>query len=257
MQLRPENVVDISSETNQKQSTKRRSGPKLGLIVIKELAARGEEMTNVYGKPEKASMKAQLFRIGIEALEKDGWKVERERGSGGSSVRRITKGAQSLLASIRTTQDTWIAFPRTTDDKNWRTLDTVDAVVPVSVDDRDNPRFAKVHLIKADEVRARFNRAYKARKEAGHSIPEGRGVWVSLYGKESKNPVSYIGAGMGLKFPPFATVPLASEQIAAAAVEDDESAQTTDRPLSITEAKRRLALTFGVEPENIKIIVEA
>ena len=28
-------------------------------------------------------------------------------------------------------------------------------------------------------------------------------------------------------------------------------------PLTIVEAKRRLALTFGVKPENIKITVEA
>ena len=79
-------------------------------------------MTNVYGTPEKASMKAQLFAIAVHALEKDGWKVERERGSGKSSVRRITKKGQSKLITIRTSQDTWIAFPRTEGDKSWRAL---------------------------------------------------------------------------------------------------------------------------------------
>jgi hypothetical protein len=215
-------------------------------------------MTNVYGTPEKASMKAQLFRIAVEALERDGWKVQREPGSGKSSVRRITKGNESKLVSIRTTQDTWIAFPRMEDDKSWRTLDGVEAVAPVSVDDRENPRFAKVHLIPGDEVRARFNRAYKARKAAGHKIPEGRGVWVSLYDQEANDPVSYIGAGMGLKFPPIATVPLSSEQIAAAAADDDQDAAPgQEAPLSIAEAKRRLALTLGVDTANIKITVEA
>lgn len=210
-------------------------------------------MTNVYQTPEKVNMKDRLFRIAVQALENDGWKVEREPGSGKSSVRRITKGKQSLLASIRTTQDTWIAFPRTEEDKSWRTLDDVDAVVPVSVDDRENPRFAKVHLIPGDEVRSRFNRAYKARKGADHSIPIGRGVWVSLYHQEANDPVSYIGAGMGLKFPPIATVPLASEQIATVAA-DEAPAEVS---LSIAEAKRRLALTLGVDPANIKITVEA
>src|SRR5688572_15133441 len=108
-------------------------------------------MTNVYGTPQKVNMKAQLFQIGVEALENDGWKVERVPRSGKSSVRRITKGGQSKVVSIRTTQDTCIAFPRTEADKSWRTLDDVDAVVPVSVDDREKPRFAKVHLIDGKE----------------------------------------------------------------------------------------------------------
>lgn len=216
-------------------------------------------MTNVYGTPEKANMKNQLFRIALEVLQKDGWKVEREPRSGKSSVRRITKGKESLLVSIRTTQDTWIAFPRTEGDRSWRTLDDVDAVVPVSVDDRENPKYAKVHLIDGDEVRARFNRAYKARKAAGHSIPVGRGVWVSLYDQEANDPVSHIGAGMGLEFPPMAMVPLSSEQIAAVAPDDDEDPASPgeEAPLSIAEAKRRLALALGVNPANIKITVEA
>jgi len=219
-------------------------------------------MTNVYGTPEKASMKTQLFAIAVQALEKDGWKVERERGSGKSSVRRITKKGQSKLVTIRTSQDTWIAFPRTEGDKSWRTLDDVDAVVPVSVDDRENPKFAKVHLIDGDEVRARFNRAYKARMDAKHSIPVGRGVWVSLYDQETNSPVNRIGAGMGIKFPPIATVPLSSDQLPVATAEgnhdlpDDEFA-AEEAPLSIAEAKRRLAITFGVDPASIKITVEA
>ena len=141
-------------------------------------------MTDIFGTPKKKSMKNQLFRIAIEVLEKEGWRVERVPGSGKSSVRRITKGEQSKIVSIRTSQDTWIAFPRTEEDRKWRTLDEVDAVVPVSVDDRENPQFAKVHFIDGDEARARFNRAYEARKKAGHVIPVGRGVWVSLYNSE-------------------------------------------------------------------------
>jgi hypothetical protein len=221
-------------------------------------------MTNVYGSPEKVSMKTQLFNIAVHALEKAGWKVERVQGSGKSSVRRITKGAESKIVSIRTTQDTWIAFPRLEGDKGWRTLDEVDAVVPVSVDDRHNPKFAKVHLIDGDEMRARFNRAYAARKKAGHTIPIGRGVWVSLYLPEAQDPVSHVGAGAGLKFPPIATVPLTPELIAAieetSLAEEAETpvaGKTEEAPLSIAEAKRRLAKTLGVDPANIKITVEA
>ena len=221
-------------------------------------------MTNIFKSPDKGSMKAQLFNIAVDALEKAGWKVERVQGSGKSSVRRITKGAESKVVSIRTSQDTWIAFPRIERDKGWRTLDEVDAVVPVSVDDRQNPKFAKVHIIDGDEMRDRFNRAYAARKKAGHTIPIGRGVWVSLYLPEAKDPVSHVGAGAGLKFPPIATVPLTPELIAA--IEETGGADETERraieeseeaPLSIAEAKRRLAKTLGVDPANIKITVEA
>jgi hypothetical protein len=211
-------------------------------------------MTNVYGTPEKASMKKQLFAIAVESLEKAGWKVERVPGSGKSSVRRLTKGGNSKIVSIRTTQDTWIAFPRIEDDTAWRTLSEVDAVVPVSVDDRDAPKFAKVHLIDGDEMRARFDRAYEARLKAGHTIPIGRGVWVSLYIPESKDPVSLVGAGAGLKFPPIATVPLSPELVAAAEVPDTDD---DEAPLTIAEAKRRLAATLGVDAANIKITVEA
>lgn len=217
-------------------------------------------MTNVYGTPEKISMKAYLFKVAVEALEKEGWKVERVQGSGKSSVRRITKGTESKTVSIRTTQDTWIAFPRLDGDSGWRTLDEVDAVVPVSVDDRDNPKFAKVHLIDGDEMRDRFNRAYEARKKAGHSIPIGRGVWVSLYLPEANSPPTHVGAGAGLKFKPIATVPLSSDVVAAMdELDDDSQAGTSDNesPLTIAEAKRRLAKTFGVDASSIKITVEA
>lgn len=220
-------------------------------------------MTNIFGTPKKVSMKTRLFQIAVEALERDGWTVERVAGSGKSSVRRITKGDENKVVSIRTTQDTWIAFPRTEEDKSWRTLDEVDAVVPVSVDDKDDPKFAKVHIIDGDEVRARFNRAYEARLNAGHKIPIGRGVWVSLYLPESNDPVSHVGAGAGLKFPPIATVPLTPTDAVGEATSGDEAeagsatVPSGEAPLSIADAKRRLAETFGVDPSSIKITVEA
>jgi len=42
-------------------------------------------------------------------------------------------------------------------------------------------------------------------------------------------------------------------------VDISETAETDnkDKPLTIAEAKRRLAQTFGVEPSSIKITVEA
>ncbi len=213
-------------------------------------------MTNVYGTPEKVTMKAALFGAAISALENDGWKVERVAGSGKSSVRRITKGKESKVVSIRTTQDRSIAFPRIEGDKSWRTLDVVDAVVAASVDDKEDPHFANIHLLPGDEMRDRFNRTYEARLRAGHTIPVGRGVWLSLYANESFSPVHLLGAGAGNKHPPFAKVPLDATILISADNEVDEEEPKGDEGLTIAEAKRRLGITFGVDPSSIKIIVE-
>ena len=219
-------------------------------------------MTNVYATADKVRLRRRLFQVGLEALEKEGWRAERVQGAGKSSLRRITRGGESRLVSIRTTQDTWIAFPRNRSDDGWVTLSEADLVMAVSVDDADEPRFAQAHLIDGDEMRDRFDRAYRARLEAGHSIPLGRGVWVSLYLEEIDEPVNRVGAGAGLAHPPILRVPLdggpseAGEEEADGA-EEASSDGGADESLTIAEAKRRLAQTFGVDPSNVKITIEA
>src|SRR5260370_7312413 len=118
-------------------------------------------MTNVFAAPEKASRRDRLFQIGVETLHQNGWKVERIPGFGKSSVRKITKGGKSRKVSIRTSQDTWIAFPRNGTDNGWVTLSDMDVVLPVSVDDRHYPKFAHVHMIEADEMRHPLDPAYQ------------------------------------------------------------------------------------------------
>jgi hypothetical protein len=218
-------------------------------------------MTNVWGSPEKVTRRARLFEIGISVLESEGWKVERVERSGKPSLRRITKDGRSLLATIRTTQDRWIAFPRNPDDTGWGTLSEVDVVVAVSVDDADNPRFAWVHLLDGDEMRDRYDRTYAARLGAQHEIPNGRGVWLSLYHDEATSPPSLVGAGAGVVHPPIARVPLDPEEPDMDLVPEPEPAPKKgcceNRPLTIAEAKRRLAIAFGVDPSSIRITVEA
>lgn len=214
-------------------------------------------MTNVYATPEKGQMRAVLFQTGLDALKKEGWKVEKA-GLGKSSVRKITKGGEAHLVSIRTSQDCWVAFPRSPGDQGWLTLDDVDLVLVVSVDDKDTPREVRAHLIPADEMRKRYDRAYAARMEANYSIPVGRGVWLALYQRESQDPVTLVGAGAGLDYPPIYVKPLdgkAKVDLEAQAAAD-ESSEEDERPLTIAEAKRRLAATFGVDPSAIKITVE-
>jgi hypothetical protein len=69
-----------------------------------------------------------------------------------------------------------------------------------------------------------------------------------------------VGAGAGLKNPPIARVPLKAGDLESAvrALElPEESKKDRESPLTIPEAKRRLAMTFGVDPSNIKIVVDA
>jgi hypothetical protein len=214
-------------------------------------------MTNVFATPEKGAKRDTLFQFGLETLEKHGWKVERIPGIGKSSVRRITKSGKSRKVSIRTSQDAWIAFPRNKADNAWVTLSDVDLVLAVSVDDGHDPKFAQVHMIEADEMRQRFDRAYRARIAAGYSIPLGRGVWVSLYHPDAIDPVTHVGGGAGLDHPPIARVPLEPEESGSHLIDETKDLDNGDKPLTIAEAKRRLAMTLGVDPSSIKITVEA
>jgi hypothetical protein len=216
-------------------------------------------MTDIFKGPEKHGRKKRLFQIGVQTLQEEGWTVTREK-LGKSSVRRITKNGDSKLVSIRTTQDTWLAFPPKPNGKGWVTLDEVDVVLAVSVDGNVPPREAQVHWLAANEMRERFDLAYKARKKAGRVFPDRRGVWIPLYERENDNAdnVSYVGGGAGLDHPPIARVPMNGggdgppRTGPGDSTDDDE-----ERPLTIPEAKRRLSVALGVSESSIKITVEA
>jgi hypothetical protein len=220
-------------------------------------------MTNIFSTPAKRANRNGLFAAAVETLERQGYKVERIARIGKSSVRRITKNGVSQKVSIRTSQDKWIAFPRNEKNDGWGTLEDVDTVVAASVDDQHNPRFANIHLLPGDEMRARFDRAYEARKKAGYSLPDRRGIWISLYEPEANDPVNRVGAGAGLKHRAIAQVPLipgsAEQKAEVERREDEESdaAPSGESPLTIPEAKRRLALSLGVNVEDIKIMISS
>jgi hypothetical protein len=210
-------------------------------------------MTNVSGTPEKVSLRRTLFDLGEAALERDGWRVERIQGIGKSSVRRIVKGSEQFTVSIRTTQDCWIAFPRKSDDSGWVTLDEVDFVVAVTVDNKDDPKEGMVFKVEGDEMRERFDRTYRARLDAGHSIPVGRGVWVSMFVQEDPAAPSTVGGGIAIGRKPLLVVKLDAPLDDVPPV----SMPMEEPPLTIAEAKRRLAKALGVDPENVKIVIEA
>ena len=227
-------------------------------------------MTNIFTTPKKLATRTGLFSLGVEALEKEGWKVSRIARGGKASLRQIEKDGEKRKVSIRTSQDAWIAFPRKSHEAGWVTLDEVDFVVASSVNDRHNPTVARAHLIPADEVRDRFERAYAARKAAGHTLPVGRGIWLSLYDGETASPVSLVGAGMGLKHQALVTVDLTKRGLPAGSettdsdvtIDDDEPENDANleaqslTSLTIPEAKRLLAMTMGVPETAIKITIE-
>jgi len=223
---------------------------------------------------EKSVIRGFLFEAAIKALRKEGWTVERARGMGKGSVRRITRDGKSLLSSIRTTQNQWIAFPRNENNDGWGTLADVDVVVAASVDDRDAPSAANIHFFDAKEVLERFDRAYAARIDAGYTVSAGHGFWLGLYVPDGMvHPPTVVGGGIGLKFPPIAVVPFSDMQGGNELphihrnndTDSGKEVRLTERPaeqpsvvpFTIAEAKRRLAEAFGVSPENVKITIEA
>jgi hypothetical protein len=228
-------------------------------------------MTNVSGTPKKRATRRGLFAFAVQTLEKEGWAVTRVPRGGKASLRQITRGREVYKVSIRTSQDTWIAFPRDRTGKDgWVTLDDVDFVVAASVNDKANPTVARIHMIPGDEARDRFNRAFAARKAARHTLPAGRGIWVSLYEKDARDPVTHVGAGAGLAHPAIGILDMTKSTLPTGGDEDvdDETDDTEDAtppaatspaeeaPLTIPEAKRRLAASLGVPESAIKITIE-
>lgn len=228
-------------------------------------------MTNIYATPEKIQYAKRLFEIGIEYLESQGYEVSRVPRSGKKSLRRVKKGKEEFNVAIRTSQDQWFAFPRD-NDGNWLGMDDVEVerviVVALNTRDEGKEKIGLVHDFSADEVRNRLNKNFDARYAVNPNFDTSHGNWISLYTKEAKEPVSLVGAGIGLQFPAAAKIPLfgasaddveeedLAEAEGAVSFVHAPPAQVNEGPLTIPEAKRRLALTFGVDPSAIKITVE-
>lgn len=204
--------------------------------------------------------------------EAQGYILSRVPGRGLSNIWTITKNGKSQKASIRTTRDRWFAFPPLENGKKWKTLDDVDVVIVASVDNRDEPENVEVYIFPATEVRKRFDAAYAARTGAGQTVRINFGMWVGL-DPDVRNIPASVGSGIIESYKAVATFPLLDlladsgtpdeSTLEAADVGADDhdagngAAVDNDPPLTIVEAKRRLALTFGVKPTNIKITVEA
>jgi len=91
-----------------------------------------------------------------------------------------------------------------------------------------------------------------------------------LYREEEENPVNLVGAGAGLTNPPIARVPLKNERVDSSeprrklravallrALNSNMPHVAEDIRLSIPEAKRLLAISFGVNEGDIKITISS
>lgn len=201
-----------------------------------------------------------LVEAAKRCLEEQGYELERVPGRGLSNIWTMSKDGQSEIASIRTTQDRWFAFPPLNNGENWKTLDDVDTVVVAAVDDRDNPRNVEVYVFPADEVRNRFNAAYSARIEAGQTVRNNFGMWVAL-DVDDRGIAASIGSGIREQFPPVAIYPV--EGLGDNANPRDSMAKHEAEPVGddprltigdiLSRARSDIAATAGVEVDAVNL----
>jgi hypothetical protein len=144
-----------------------------------------------------------MVRGAIKGAEQAGYSLKRQPGRGLSNTYEVTKDGKTKVASVRTTQDRWIAFPPLEKGTRWKTLDDVELVLVSAVDNRENPQNVDVYLFPADEVRKRFDASYAARIKQGHTVRDDYGMWVMLDKGDNEVP-SQVGHSLALDYPAIA-----------------------------------------------------
>jgi hypothetical protein len=139
----------------------------------------------------------------LEGARQQGYSLKKQPGRGLSNTYEVTKNGSTVVASVRTTRDRWVAFPPLNGGTKWKTLDDVELVLVAAADDKENPQNVEVYLFPADEVRKRFNASYAARIENGHSVPDDYGMWVPLDQGDDDIP-SQVGHSLAIDYPAIA-----------------------------------------------------
>ncbi|WP_138919419.1 hypothetical protein [Oceanicola sp. S124] len=91
-----------------------------------------------------------------------------------------------------------------------------------------------------------LGRTERARLDAGHTGRTDRDVRVSTLVEEDPTTSSTVGRGTALSREPLTSAP-----------QGDPEDLANDAPLTIAEAKRRLAKSLGTDPEKVRILIEA
>jgi len=206
-----------------------------------------------------------LVRAALKGAESAGYTLAKKPGRGLSNVWEATKGRQTLSASVRTSRDRWLAFPPLEGGARWKTLDDVDLVIVAAFKSRNNPKDAQVYIFDAQDVRARFNAAYKARVKAGHSVRDDYGMWINL-DHDDRDTASAVGAGLAERSDPIAEYPLielmaelSSPNFEVAVGEDDDDEPNVGEPKFaniaevMTWARQKVAELAGVKIEAVKL----
>ena len=146
---------------------------------------------------------------------------------------------------IRTSQTLSISFTRNEDDTGWAGLQDVSDVTISRVDSPKNPQYAHVATLGARQVEARFNEAYAAAKARGQILKPGTGFWLPLSELVGQN---IQGRRSKYSLRPYLLLPDRAVTALPHAVGPG--------PLLIPEARRLLALTYGVPEKSIRIKIE-
>lgn len=191
----------------------------------------------------------------VTALMKRGYEVESFTGRGrpAGTFLKLTKDGKTFICTVRSTRDRWIAFHRR-DDGGWDTLDKADFVAVAAVNDRQNPTKMEVYLLEQASVMKAFDAAFDARTQAGHIIKENT-PWVGLDAPKSQS-ITAIGSGLADHALWLEVINPAGEAAHEEMAAEPELSQE-EKPLTLTiaEAKKALATTYGVPPEAIEITI--
>lgn len=203
-----------------------------------------------------------LVEAAKRGVQQQGYTMTREPGRGLSNVWKLEKGGRTQLAAIRTSQDRWFAFPPLEGGTKWKTLDDVELVILAAVDSPENPRVAEVYIFPKEEVRRRFDAAYKARNKAGHVQRDDFGMWVGL-DTDKRDTASSVGSGILEKYKPVAIYPLDLPTESADKVKPDAQQSDDDVDYSppspstiadvMTWARERIAKLAGVGVDAVRL----
>lgn len=213
-------------------------------------------MSNIFKSPEKVANRKFLWDEIFSFLDTEGWSYEKASGFGKKRIYRISRSGETYLVSAKTTQDTWFAYLPIDNGSSWQTLEDVDVVLVASVDNKENPREARVHWIPADRVSACLSASLaEALKRSNKAAHPTQGHWISLYEQADK----VTGAGLGIEFPAKRTQPMPIMQNNE---KPDEISNANDGAKkspkqAIEDAKKMVAEALGVDASAIKININA
>ena len=147
-------------------------------------------------------MRNQMTLAAKTKLSSMGYKLKKIPGRGQSNKWLYSKAGKTGKMAIKHSRDRRFAFENLS--PGWKTLDEVDLIVVVSVDDKELPKRLEVYLFDANEVRDCFNKNREARLAASMKV-NNYPMWISLDMKPDDRP-NNVGSGLAAKYPAIEVV---------------------------------------------------